>query len=213
MLNQDWNVDDVTSGLLSDRRFQRAWVRLPWLLATISCTRTINSQWVFEGETFAEEANRVKSKKQRDEASVIKPLSLFPAGKFSYVLNQTDTPANELSWFPVDESTVVNFRNDYWTVTSGAGTLSTTKRTFTPTFHSTAPMTTLRMTAVAVPYGLGATENTASVSITRQLTRQMRPLLRYGYFNYRDSTFSGHNNYEAHFRFIQVFSFASNRKS
>ena len=49
-----------------------------------------------------------------------------------------------------------------------------------------------------MPYGLGATEYTASATLTRQLTKQMRLLLRYGYFNYRDVTSGGHNNYNAH---------------
>jgi hypothetical protein len=49
-----------------------------------------------------------------------------------------------------------------------------------------------------VPYGLGATEYTASATITRQLTKQMRLLLKYGYFNYRDETSGGHNNYRGH---------------
>ena len=48
-----------------------------------------------------------------------------------------------------------------------------------------------------MPYGLGATECTASATLTRQLTKQMRLLLRYSYFNYRDVTSGGHNNYEA----------------
>ena len=49
-----------------------------------------------------------------------------------------------------------------------------------------------------MPYGLGATEYTASASLTRQLNKNMSLLLRYGYFNYRDVTSGGHNNYRAH---------------
>jgi hypothetical protein len=51
---------------------------------------------------------------------------------------------------------------------------------------------------VAVPYGMSATEHTASATLTRQLTKQVRLLLKYTYFNYTDETFGGHNNYEAH---------------
>jgi hypothetical protein len=51
---------------------------------------------------------------------------------------------------------------------------------------------------VAVPYGLGATEYTASATLTRQLTKQTRLLLRYGYYNYRDVTSGGHDNYRGH---------------
>ena len=54
-----------------------------------------------------------------------------------------------------------------------------------------------------MPYGLGATEYTASATVTRQLTKQMRLLLRYGYFNYRDVTSGGHNNYQRAFALFE----------
>ena len=50
----------------------------------------------------------------------------------------------------------------------------------------------------SLPYGMGATEHTISASIGRQLTRNVRLMLRYAYFQYGDVTFGGHNNYRAH---------------
>ena len=35
-------------------------------------------------------------------------------------------------------------------------------------------------------------------TLTRQLTKQVRLLLKYTYFNYTDQTSGGHNNYQAH---------------
>jgi len=51
---------------------------------------------------------------------------------------------------------------------------------------------------VGMPYGMGATEHTASISFTRQISKNMRLLLKYTYLNYADETFGGHNNYRAH---------------
>jgi hypothetical protein len=45
---------------------------------------------------------------------------------------------------------------------------------------------------------MGATEHAISATVTRQLSKSMRVLLKYGYFNYRDVTSGGHNNYQAH---------------
>ena len=51
---------------------------------------------------------------------------------------------------------------------------------------------------VALPYGAGGTEHTASVTATRQITKNMRLLAKYSYFTYEDQTSGNHNNYEAH---------------
>ncbi len=106
--------------------------------------------------------------------------------------------ANNIDLVPNTSPTVVNFRNDYWTVTSGAGYIIDDKTDFYTDFSFYCANDHFKNAGVAVPYGLGATEYTASATITRQLTKNMRLLLKYGYFNYRDVTSGGHNNYRAH---------------
>jgi hypothetical protein len=127
------------------------------------------------------------------------PLARFYLqANFSYTLNQTDTPANNIDLVPNTSPTVVNFRNDYWTVTTGIGYIINDKTDFYGDFSFYCANDYFKNPAVAVPYGMGATEYTASASITRQLTKNTRLLLRYGYYNYRDVTSGGHNNYQAH---------------
>ncbi len=92
----------------------------------------------------------------------------------------------------------MNFRNDYWTVTSGFGYIIDDKTEFLADYSFYCANDHFKNAAVAMIYGLGATEHTASATLTRQLTKQMRLLLRYGYYNYRDVTSGGHNNYMAH---------------
>jgi len=92
----------------------------------------------------------------------------------------------------------VNFRNDYWTVTTGAGYIIDDKTNFYTDYSFFCANDYFKNPAVAVPYGLGSTEHAVSATLTRQLTKEMRLLLRYGYFDYRDETSGGHNNYRAH---------------
>jgi hypothetical protein len=199
LLNQDWNVDDVNVRITFRPKIPARLGALALVTRYDFMHTTIDGQWFFEGETFAEEQTGEIKKHVISEAITWNPVPrFFLQANFSYVLNQTDTPANNIELVPGGGATVVNFRNDYWTVTSGAGYIIDDKTNLYTDFSFYCANDHFKNAAVAVPYGLGATEYTASVSITRQLTKQMRLLLRYGYFNYRDSTYGGHNNYEAH---------------
>jgi hypothetical protein len=51
---------------------------------------------------------------------------------------------------------------------------------------------------VGMPYGMGATQHTVGASVSREIMRNVRVKLQYGYFHYRDETSGGHNNYDAH---------------
>jgi len=201
LINQDWNTDDFNVRITFRPK-------VPACLGTLALvTRydfqhiAIDGQWeVFsDGELLAELQTGEIKRHVITESINWNPLARFYLqANVSYTLNQTDTPANNIELVPGGGATVVNFRNDYWTVTSGAGYIIDDKTDFYTDFSFYCANDHFNNAGVAVPYGMGATEYTASATITRQLTKQMRLLLKYGYFNYRDSTFGGHNNYEAH---------------
>lgn len=201
LINQDWNIDDFNFRITFRPK-------LPACLGTLALvTRydfvhtTIDGQWeVFsDGELLNEEQTGVIKKNVISESLNWNPVARFYLqANFSYVLNQTDTPANNIDLVPGQGATVVNFRNDYWTVTSGAGYIIDDKTDFYTDFSFYCANDHFKNAGVAMPYGLGATEYTASATITRQLTKQMRLLLRYGYYDYRDVTSGGHNNFTAH---------------
>jgi hypothetical protein len=128
----------------------------------------------------------------------------FLQANASYVLNQTDTPANDIELVPGGGPTVVNFRNDYWTVNSGIGYIIDDKTDFFADYYFYCANDYFNNAAVAVPYGMGATEHAVSATVTRKLNKNMRLLLKYGYFNYRDVTSGGHNNYRAHSLFSSL---------
>lgn len=199
LLNQDWNIDDLNVRITFRPK-------IPVCLGTLALvTRydfvhtSIDSQWFFEGETLNEVQSGEIKKHVISESLNWNPLArFFLQANVSYVLNQTDTPANSIDLVPNTSPTVTNFRNDYWTVTSGAGYIIDDKTNVYTDFSFYCANDYFKNTAVAVPYGMGATEYTASATMTRQLNKQMRLLLRYGYYNYRDVTSGGHNNYQGH---------------
>ena len=160
---------------------------------------SIDSQWFLEGETLAELQTGEIKKHVFSESLTWNPLPrFFVQANCSYVLNQTDTPANNIELALNEGPTVVNFRNDYWTVTTGIGYVIDDRTDFYADYYFYCANDYYKNAFVAQPYGMGATEHAISATVTRQLSKSMRVLLKYGYFNYRDVTSGGHNNYQAH---------------
>jgi hypothetical protein len=62
---------------------------------------SIDSQWYFDGETFAELQSGEIKRHVISESLNWNPLPrFFLQANFSYVLNQTDTPANNIDLVP-----------------------------------------------------------------------------------------------------------------
>jgi hypothetical protein len=201
LINQDWNLDDFNFRMTFRPK-------LPASLGTVALVTRydfvhtdIDSQWgIFPAdEVFAELQSGEIKKHVISESLTWNPLPRFYLqANASYVLNQTDTPANNIELVPGGGPTVVNFRNDYWTVTSGIGYIIDDKTDVYVDYYFYCANDYYNNAAVAVPYGMGATEHAVSATVTRQLNKNVRLLFKYGYFNYRDVTSGGHNNYRAH---------------
>src|ERR1043166_6383314 len=124
LIQQDWNVDDFNIRM----KFRP---KLPAFMGTLALvTRydfvhtSIDGEWeIFPQEELLAELQSGEIKQHVISESLNwNPLPrFFLQPNFSYVLNQTDTPANDINLDPQTSPTVVNFRNDYWTVTSGIG--------------------------------------------------------------------------------------------
>ncbi|HEU5314334.1 MAG TPA: hypothetical protein VFU08_10955 [Candidatus Udaeobacter sp.] len=201
LVGEDWNTDDFNVRITCRPKVP-AWLGTLALVTRYDFVHTtIDSQWAIfsDEELLNEEQSGVIKHHVISEALTWNPLARFYLqANFSYIFNQTDTPANNIDLIPNTSPTVVNFRNDYWTVTSGVGYIIDDKTDFYVDYSFYCANDYFKNPAVAVPYGSGATEHTVSASITRQLTKNTRLLLRYGYYNYRDVTSGGHNNYRAH---------------
>jgi len=199
LIGQDWNTDDANIRVT----YRPA---LPQSLGTLSLvTRydfmrtTIDAQWAGDGMPRGETQTGDITQHIIGESINWNPVArLYLQTDVSYVLSQTDTPAGNINLDPNTSPTVVNFSNDYWTVTAGAGYIINDKTDLHLQYTFYRANDYVNNSNVSVPYGMGATEHTASATLTRQLTKKVRLLLTYSYFDYTDETSGGHNNYRAH---------------
>jgi len=201
LINQDWNLDDFNFRMTFRPKLPPSLGTLALVTRYDFVHTDIDSQWgIFPAdEVFAELQSGEIKKHVISESLTWNPIPrFFLQANASYVLNQTDTPANNIELVPGGGPTVVNFRNDYWTVTSGIGYIIDDKTDFYVDYYFYCANDYYKNAAVAVPYGMGATEHAVSATVTRQLNKNVRLLFKYGYFNYRDVTSGGHNNYRAH---------------
>jgi hypothetical protein len=201
LINQDWKIDDFNFRITFRPKIPPCMGSLALVTRYDFVHTDIDSQWeVFPQEELLAELQTGEIKQH----VISESLNWNPLPRFylqanaSYVLNQTDTPANDIELVPGGGPTVVNFRNDYWTVSSGVGYLIDDKTDVYVDYYFYCANDYYNNAAVAVPYGLGATEHAVSATLTRQVSKNMRLLFRYGYFNYRDETSGGHNSYRAH---------------
>ena len=119
-------------------------------------------------------------------------------GDFSYVQNETDTPA-DIIFTGNTMPSIVDSQNDYWTAAALHGLQRSTRRQiFTPSTLITGRIITKEPGVVGMPYGMGATQHTVGATISREIMKNVRLKLQYGYYHYRDETSGGHNNYDAH---------------
>lgn len=150
---------------------------------------------------------------------------LYLQGNFSYVFNVTDTDAaitiQDPTYFTVAPKTgAINttykpgnpligpvnfsFKNNYWTAGLGAGFALDDKTDLHMdyTYYRAADYGNNSLFAqpvlISQPYGAGQEEQTVSASIQRQLCRNARLTLKYAFTSYRDETFYGYANFNAH---------------
>ncbi len=122
LINQDWNTDDVNVRITFRPKIPDGALSL---VTRYDFVRTaIDGQWeVFsDGTLLNEQQTGVITKHVISESVNWSPTArLYLQGDVSYVLDQTDTPASDINLTPHTGPTVVNFRNDYWAITAGAG--------------------------------------------------------------------------------------------
>jgi hypothetical protein len=207
LIHQDWNVDDFNIRMTFRPKLPPSLGTLALVTRYDFVHTSIDGQWeIFPQEDLLAELQTGEIKQHVISESLNwNPLPrFFLQANFSYVLNQTDTPANSINLDPQTSPTVVNFRNDYWTVTSGIGYVIDDKTDFFADYYFYCANDYFKNAVVAMPYGMGATEHAVSATVTRKLSKNMRLQLKYGYFNYRDVTSGGHNNYQAHSLFSSL---------
>jgi hypothetical protein len=199
LVNEEWNTDDLNVRV--------TWrPKIPAKLGTLALvtrydfvTARLIGQWELPGtETFNPERTALITNHMITESVTWNPSArLYLQGDFSYVLNQTDTPA-DYNLMPNTTPTVLDFKSDYWTASAAAGYALDQKTDLRAEYSYYRADNYVNNALASVPYGMGATEHTVSASVSRQIAKNVRLKVQYSYFNYTDQTSGGHNNYEAH---------------
>jgi len=217
LLGQDWQTQDVNVRITLRPK-------VPECLGTVSLvTRfdfmqsAISGKWAVSPTAVGNQPANVILDEERtglitnyiaSETLNWNPLPrLYFEESLSYVLDQTKSAVNNVNLITVGGTatgpvypspSVITPRADYWTLTCTAGYLIDDKTELTAGYTFYRAPDWFKNPAVAMPYGMGASEHTASIGISREICKNIRLQLKYSYFNYADETFGGHNNYRAH---------------
>ena len=209
LLSQDWSTNDFNIRMTFRPK-------IPAHLGTLSMVtrydfmQTLASgMWAIDpvGPRLSEEHTALITSHVIGETVTWSPLArLYLQGTLSYVLDQTKTPAGDIV---VTDSapTVLNFRNDNWTVTGGGGFIIDNKTDLHADYTYYRANDYQNNSQAGLPYGADATEHAVTATLTRQLTKKIRLRLQYGYYYYTDGLSGGFNNYEAH-SFFSSLAFA-----
>ena len=109
----------------------------------------------------------------------------------NYVVSETKTPASAIT------QAELNSQNNYWTVTFDSSLVVDDKTDLNVGFVYYQADNYNNNSAVGLPLGSGADEQTLTASLTRRITKNLRVSLKYAYTHYNDWASGGNNNYDA----------------
>jgi hypothetical protein len=111
---------------------------------------------------------------------------------FNYVLSDTDTPADEVT------QAIIDSQNNYWNLTFSSGLALNRKTDLQLNYFYYQADDYEDISQYGVPYGVGDREHGVTVSLIRRIRTNLRVLMRYGFFAYRDAATGGNRDYDAH---------------
>jgi len=185
---QEFNIDDVN--------FRVTWRVLPNL--------TFVSRYDFQLSTVTTKPYEVAEMESGNTKRHIfgETLSWTPVNRLylqlggNYVVDRTHTPVEEMSG--VMSGVMLASPSDYWTVTTAVGYALDAKTDLQANYSHYRASNFEDNSAVGMPYGAGAKQNMVGASLSRQLSKSVRWNLRYAFSSYRDQTYGGQWNYDAH---------------
>jgi hypothetical protein len=158
----------------------------------------IDTQWAVSPNIFDELRTGTITQHIFSESITWNPTArLYFQGTLSYVKDETDTLA-DINLTGNTLPSIVDSQNDYWTGTVAMGFALDDKTDIHAEYTYYRADNYEGGTIIGMPYDAGAKQHSVGASITRELMKNVRVKLQYGYFQYRDETSGGHNNYDAH---------------
>jgi hypothetical protein len=123
---------------------------------------------------------------------------LYLQAGFNYVLSETKTPASDVT------QAILAAQNNYWTLNFTSGLVVDNKTDLKlGLFYYRADDYTDN-SAAGVPYGAGAEEYGVTATLVRRITDHIRVSLKYGFSQYNDGAFGGHQDFCAHFLYSSL---------
>jgi hypothetical protein len=116
---------------------------------------------------------------------------LYLSAGFNYVLSETKTPASEVT------QSIINAQNNYWMLNFSSGFVLDDKTDLKLSYFYYQADDYQDISAVGVPYGTGAEEHGITATLTRRISKNIRWLLRYGFFHYQDPLYGGYRDFDA----------------
>jgi hypothetical protein len=115
----------------------------------------------------------------------------FQAG-FNYVLSETKTPADQVT------QAILASQNNYWTLNFTSGFVVDDKTDLKVGFFYYQAGDYNPGSTIGISYGSGAEEYGVTAAITRRITDHLRVSLRYGFSQYSDASYGGHQDFTSH---------------
>jgi hypothetical protein len=121
----------------------------------------------------------------------------------SYVLNTLETPVAGSAGI---NNLVENGQNDYWTIDASLGyeINSKTHLQLQYDYYNADNYYVNQSAADSIPYGAGDVENSITATLTRQISKEVQVSVKYGYYQNRDLTSGGQNNYDAQLVYVST---------
>lgn len=183
--DQDFNVDDFN-------------IRVTW--RPISNFTSV-SRYDFQKATVDTRGDFLATVQSADitahilsESITWSPLPrLYIQGAVHYVLNETDTPADQRVGMVVQD-----MENNYWNGSVTAGYALSDKTDLQVNYFYYRADNFQDNSLVSVPYGSDAEEHAVTATLNHEFSKNIRGTLKYGFFNNRTDAYGGRHNYDAH---------------
>lgn len=115
----------------------------------------------------------------------------FQAG-VNYVLSETETPASDVT------RAILDADNNYWTVHFATGLTLDDKTDLRIGYSYYEADNYDDNSASGLPLEAGALEHGVTATVTRRLNKNLRLLVRYGYYSHQDRLFGRETDFDAH---------------
>ena len=117
---------------------------------------------------------------------------LYLQAGFNYVLSETKTPASDVT------QAILASQNNYWTLNFTSGLVLDQKTDLKVGFFYYRADDYTPNTSTGVSYDSGAEEYGVTATLVRRITDHLRVSLKYGFSQYSDASFGGHQDFNSH---------------